>query len=104
MADRTSSDITVSAPRSAVMAVIADFAAYPDWATGIRSAEVVTADAGSRPQRVRFALESGPIKDRYVLAYNWDGDSAVRWELAEAGTMLTEMSGAYLLADDGGQG
>ena len=29
MADRTSSSITVAAPRAAVMAVIADFAAYP---------------------------------------------------------------------------
>jgi hypothetical protein len=27
---------------------------------------------------------------------------AVRWQLAEAGSMVTEMSGAYLLADEGG--
>jgi hypothetical protein len=83
------------------MAVIADFAAYPQWATGVRAAEVVEPGAGSRPRRVRFALDAGPIKDSYVLAYEWDGDTSVRWELAEPGTMLTAMSGAYLLADDG---
>jgi len=101
MADRTSSSITMTAPRGSVMGVIADFSAYPDWATGVRSAEVLEEGADSRPSRVRFALDAGLIKDSYVLAYEWDGDSAVRWTLAEPGTMVTEMSGAYLLADDG---
>jgi len=91
----------MTAPRGSVMGVIADFSAYPDWATGVRSAEVLEEGADSRPSRVRFALDAGLIKDSYVLAYEWDGDSAVRWTLAEPGTMVTEMSGAYLLADDG---
>ena len=99
MADRTSSSIVTTAPRGAVMGVIADFDSYPGWATGVRAAEVVEAGDGERPRRVRFVLDAGLIKDSYVLAYDWDGTSAVRWELAEAGTMVTEMSGAYLLAD-----
>jgi hypothetical protein len=101
MADRTSSSITTTAARGTVMGVIADFAAYPQWATGVRTAEVVEQGAGSRPRRVRFALDAGPIKDSYVLAYEWDGDTSVRWELAEPGMMVTAMSGAYILADDG---
>ena len=101
MADRTSSSITMSAARATVMGVIADFAAYPEWATGVSSAEVVEQGAGSRPERVRFVINAGPIKDSYVLAYQWDGDTAVRWTLAEPGSMVTEMTGAYLLADDG---
>jgi hypothetical protein len=101
VADRTSSSTIVTAPRSAVMGVIADFAAYPQWATGVSAAEVVESGPGGRPARVRFALDAGLIKDSYVLAYTWDGDAAVRWRLAEAGTMVTEMSGAYLLTEDG---
>jgi Polyketide cyclase / dehydrase and lipid transport len=101
MADRTSSSISMSAARGTVMGVIADFAAYPDWATGVRSAQIVEQGDEARPRRVRFALDAGIIKDSYVLAYDWDGDTAVRWQLAEAGTMVTEMSGAYQLADDG---
>jgi len=101
MADRTSSSITVAAGRSAVMGVIADFAAYPDWATGVRSAEVLQPGPDGRPGRVRFRLDAAVIRDSYVLAYDWDGDATVRWELAEPGSMVTEMSGAYLLADDG---
>lgn len=83
------------------MGVIADFGAYPDWATGVRSADVLEEGPGARPRRVRFGLDAGMIRDSYVLAYDWDGDAAVRWQLAEAGSMVTEMSGAYLLAEDG---
>ena len=101
MADRTSSSITVAAPPATVMGVIADFGAYPEWATGVRSAEAVEAGPDGRPRRVRFGLDAGVIRDSYVLAYDWDGDASVRWELAEAGSMVTEMSGAYLLTDDG---
>lgn len=101
MADRTSSSINVAAGRPTVMGVIADFGAYPEWATGVRSADVLEEEPGGRPKRVRFVLDAGVIRDSYVLAYDWNGDGAVRWRLAEAGSVVTEMSGAYLLAEDG---
>ena len=82
------------------MSVIADFAAYPDWATGVRSAKIVQAGADGRPAAVQFELDAGVIRDRYTLAYRWDGDAAVRWDLSEPGSMISEMSGGYLLADD----
>jgi hypothetical protein len=92
----------VAADPATVMGVIADFGAYPEWATGVRSAEVLQAGADGRPQRVRFRLDAGVIKDSYVLAYEWDGDAAVSWQLAEPGSMVTDMSGAYRLASSGG--
>jgi Polyketide cyclase / dehydrase and lipid transport len=102
MPDRTSSSITVAASQAAIMEVIADFGAYPDWATGVRSAEVLDREPDGRPLTVRFGLDTGPIRDSYVLAYEWDGDAAVRWQLAEPGSVVTEMSGAYLLAGSPG--
>jgi ribosome-associated toxin RatA of RatAB toxin-antitoxin module len=101
MADSTRSSAVIGVPRADVMAVIADFAAYPQWATAVRSAEILTRDADGRPATVRFALDAGIIKDSYVLGYQWDGDARVRWDLAEAGSMITEMSGGYQLADQG---
>ncbi len=101
MADKTTSSILVEVPREDVMTVIADFAAYPEWATAVRSAEVLSRDAGGRASAVRFRLDAGMIKDSYVLGYDWDGDRRVRWNLAEAGTMVSEMTGAYTLADRG---
>jgi Polyketide cyclase / dehydrase and lipid transport len=101
MADKTTSTILIAVPRKNVMSVIAEFAAYPDWATGVRSAQVLDSGADGRARRVRFMLDAGVIKDSYVLGYDWDDDSQVRWELAEPGSMISEMSGRYLLADQG---
>ena len=93
---RTSSDIVIAAPRADIMAVIADFAQYPEWATGVRQAEVVSGDA-SRPDQVHFVLDAGPIRDEYDLGYTWDDDNGVRWKLVRAGSMLTDMDGSYEL-------
>jgi carbon monoxide dehydrogenase subunit G len=101
MADRTTASITVAAPRAGVMAVIADFASYPEWASAVRSAEVIGRDGGGRASQVRFALDAGVIRDSYVLSYDWDGDDGVRWDLAEPGSVITALSGGYLLADAG---
>lgn len=98
MADRTSSTITIDASAPEIMAVIADFPAYPGWAEGITAAEVLTTAEDGRAEQVRMTLEAGPIKDTYVLAYDWIADDAVHWNLAEAGTMLTGMTGAYRFA------
>ena len=93
---RTASDIVIDAPAEAIMAVIADFAAYPEWATGVQVADVVTGPE-DRAKRVHFVLDAAPIKDEYDLSYTWDGDASVSWCLAEKGSMLTSMDGAYLL-------
>ena len=86
------------------MAVIADFAAYPQWATGVRTTEIVERGADGRASRVRFTLDAGPIKDRFVLRYQWDGDAQVRWDFdpAEPGAKISELSGGYVLAERAG--
>ena len=93
---RTASDIVIDATPAAIMAVIADFGSYPDWATGVRTADVVSGSS-DRADQVHFVLDAAPIRDEYDLAYTWDGDAAVSWSLAESGSMLTSMDGAYVL-------
>ncbi|MBV6725743.1 SRPBCC family protein [Nocardioides daeguensis] len=107
MAEQTSSSIVVDAPAADVMAVIADFAAYPQWAKGVTVAEVRSSyDAGDptqagRAREVFFALDVSPIKDEYTLSYVWDGDRQVTWTLVE-GKMLKALEGAYVLRETGG--
>jgi ribosome-associated toxin RatA of RatAB toxin-antitoxin module len=100
MAEQTTSSIVVDAPAAEVMAVIADFPAYPEWAQGMKKAEVVEEGAGGRADKVHFELEAAPIKDSYTLAYDWKGDSSVTWVLTE-GKMLKAMEGAYVLEPSG---
>ncbi len=102
MAARTSSRITIDAPRADVMAVIADFDAYPQWASAVRTAETLGHNASGRASQVRFTLDAGVIKDTYVLGYDWDGDAGVRWQLAQPGSVISGMSGGYALADRAG--
>jgi ribosome-associated toxin RatA of RatAB toxin-antitoxin module len=102
MAEQTTSSIVIEAPPSAVMAVIADFSAYPEWAQGMKQVEVVQKGGGGRAARVHFELEASPIRDSYVLEYDWRGDEQVTWHLVE-GKMLKAMEGAYILREvDGG--
>jgi len=100
MAEQTSSSIDIDAPPAAVMDVIADFAAYPDWAKGVKQATVRAEGDGGRAQEVFFSLDVAPIKDEYTLAYTWNGDHDVIWTLAE-GKMLRALDGAYVLSDRG---
>jgi carbon monoxide dehydrogenase subunit G len=94
---RTTSDIVIDAPPADIMGVIADFEAYPVWATGVKTADVVQVADNGRAQQVHFVLDAAPIRDEYDLSYVWDGDHAVSWSLAEAGAMLKSMDGAYIL-------
>jgi ribosome-associated toxin RatA of RatAB toxin-antitoxin module len=104
MAEQTSSSIVVDAPAAQVMAVIADFPAYPQWAKGVIRAEVRSTypegEQGGRAREVFFALDVSPIKDEYTLAYTWHDDSSVTWKLSE-GKMLRSLDGAYVLRETG---
>ncbi|WP_203335401.1 SRPBCC family protein [Nocardioides limicola] len=102
MAEQTTSSIVIEASPAAVMDVIADFASYPTWAKGVKTAEVHGTTPEGRAERVAFRLEVPPIKDSYTLAYTWQGDDQVTWTLVEAG-MLTALDGAYVLRDLGGR-
>jgi ribosome-associated toxin RatA of RatAB toxin-antitoxin module len=100
MAEQTTSSIVVGASPAAVMAVIADFEAYPSWAKGVKVADVVSTQPDGRASEVHFVLDVAPIKDDYTLAYVWDGDEQVTWTLSR-GNMLRALDGAYELRDLG---
>jgi ribosome-associated toxin RatA of RatAB toxin-antitoxin module len=100
MAEQTTSSINIEASPSEVMDVIADFDSYPHWATGVKTAEVVSELPDGRAEKVFFRLDVSPIKDEYTLAYIWTGNDQVTWVLAQ-GKMLRALDGAYVLADRG---
>ncbi|HEX5512217.1 MAG TPA: SRPBCC family protein [Actinomycetales bacterium] len=103
MAEHTESSTVIDAAPADVLAVIADLEAYPDWAGGVKSVEVLSTKSG-RPQQARFQLDSGPIKDTYVLEYTWPssrtGTGVVSWVLVEA-NIISKLDGQYDLAREG---
>jgi|SRR5438067_2611311 len=96
MAEQSTQSIEVDAPPERVMAVIADFASYPEWAKQVRETEVLAEEDG-RAKQVRLTLDAGPIKDVYTLEYDWDEDGqAVSWHLVK-GQMQRAQDGRYVL-------
>lgn len=97
MADATTSSIIIAAPPEQVMAVIADFPAYPTWAEQINDVEILSEGDEGRAEQVRFTMDAGPIKDSYTLAYTWaPDDRSVRWTLVK-GQMQRAQDGSYVL-------
>ncbi|WP_404815688.1 SRPBCC family protein [Streptomyces thermolineatus] len=102
MAEHTRSSITIEASPAEVMAVISDFARYPEWTGEVKQAEILSKDAAGRAEQVRLVLDAGAIKDDHTLAYTWIGDHEVRWSLVKS-QMLRALDGAYVLVPlDGG--
>lgn len=102
MAEHTTSSITMDAAPAEVMAVIADFARYPEWTGEVQEAEVVSTDSSGRAERVRLLLDAGAIKDEHTLAYTWEDEHHVRWSLVTS-QMLRALDGSYRLRPlDGG--
>jgi Polyketide cyclase / dehydrase and lipid transport len=99
MADETTESITIGAGPDQVMAVIADFPAYPEWANMVKTVEVLDEGPRGRAKRVRFTLDAGPISDTYTLDYEWADDGlSVRWGLVR-GQIQRAQRGSYVLTD-----
>ncbi|EIE99684.1 SRPBCC family protein [Saccharomonospora glauca] len=97
MAEQSTQSIEIEAAPAAIMAVIADLPAYPEWAKAVRETEILATDDKGRAAEVRFTLDSGPVKDVYTLAYDWADDGlSVSWHLVK-GQMQKAQEGRYLL-------
>src|SRR6476659_5191049 len=101
MAEQSTQSIVVEAPASDVMAVIADFPAYPQWVAAAKKVEVVEPGDDGRAKQVHFVLDAGAVKDDYVLDYTWDDDRKVSWTLVK-GQMQKRNDGSYTLVDTDG--
>jgi ribosome-associated toxin RatA of RatAB toxin-antitoxin module len=102
MADQSTQSIVVEAPAADVMAVIADFDAYPTWVAAAKRVEVVETGPDGRAQRVHFVLDAGAVKDDYVLDYTWEDDRRVSWTLVK-GQMQKRQEGSYTLVESDGR-
>ncbi len=102
MPDESTQSIVIDAAPEQIMAVIADFPAYPEWAAAIKAAEVLSEGPDGRAEQVRFELDAGVVKDQYVLAYDWAPDGlSVHWELVK-GQIQKAQRGSYVLEPSDG--
>jgi ribosome-associated toxin RatA of RatAB toxin-antitoxin module len=100
MAEHAEGTTEVLATPSEVMAVIADFEAYPDWVGNLEQVEVLARDRRGRGTRVAFRLRT-PLGDQaYTLAYRYQPrDAGVSWTYVEGS--LEDLAGSYTLEPTG---
>ncbi|MFM7360099.1 MAG: SRPBCC family protein [Actinomycetota bacterium] len=101
MADFSSNSQNIEAPASEVAAVLLDLESYPSWSSAIKSVEVQERDGANRPTKAIVKIEAGVLKDRATLNYDYSKfPGAISFSLEEA-DLMTEMSGTYLIEDNG---
>ena len=96
MAEHAEGSTEVHATPAEVMAVVADFEAYPEWVGALEEVEVLARDRRGRGTRVAFRLGT-PVGDQaYTLAYRYEPrDAGMSWTYVE-GT-LDDLAGSYAL-------
>jgi ribosome-associated toxin RatA of RatAB toxin-antitoxin module len=95
MAEQTEGSVDIEATPKEIMAVITDFEAYPEWAEGMKGAEVLKKDKQGRGKQVKFAVSSLGLSDTLVFDYTYAaGDKGVSWDLVEAGNVKA-LAGSY---------
>jgi len=101
MSDLSKNSITIEASAADVSKVLFDLAEYPNWSTAIKSVEVLEKDASDRATKVKMSIDAGVMKDRVTLDYDWaSAPSRLDFSLDYA-DLLTEMTGSYLIKDNG---
>lgn len=101
MADRVTETTTIAAGPDVIRSVLVDFGSYPEWATDLKSADVV-AGAGTDAPEVRFRAAGMGRSTSYTLRYDLSDPAKVAWVLID-GDLTRKLDGHYLLsAVDGG--
>jgi uncharacterized membrane protein len=94
--------IETKADAGTVFEVAADLTAYPKWASGVNSVEILETDPEDRPLRARFEVEGFVKRINYVLEYEYEYPHKIAWS-AVPGDDIEEMDGYYeFKALDGG--
>lgn len=94
MAESTVQSIDIRATPQACFDVAADIAVYPEWATGVRSTEVLEETPDGRVHRATFVID-GMVKEiEYSLTYQYDYPHEMTWS-ADPGDDIRELEGSY---------
>ena len=101
MTSATTSTVSIAASAEEVRAVLFDIATYPSWSTSFKAVTVLASDGQGRPTQVSMSVDAGALKDKPTLNYDWSAyPDRLDFSLEEA-NVLTEMSGAFIVKDNG---
>lgn len=101
MSNPTSSTLSIAASADDVRAVLFDIANFPTWSTSFKSVTVLASNGEGRPTQVKLSVDAGALKDKPTLNFDWSAyPDRVDYSLEDA-DLLTDMTGAYIVKDNG---
>ena len=101
MSSVSTSTVSIAASADEVRAVLFDIASYPSWSTSFKSVTVLASDGQGRPTQVSMSVDAGALKDKPTLNYDWSAyPDRLDFSLEDA-DLLTQMSGGYIVKDNG---
>jgi hypothetical protein len=101
MSSVSTSTVSITASADEVRAVLFDIASYPSWSTSFKSVTVLASDGQGRPTQVSMSVDAGALKDKPTLNYDWSAyPDRLDFSLEDA-ELLTQMSGGYIVKDNG---
>jgi carbon monoxide dehydrogenase subunit G len=102
MTESSTQSITIDATPDRITSVICDFPSYPQWATAVKTVEVVEEYEDGYPSQVRFVVDAGVVADEYTLRYEYADDiSRIEWHLVGPSKMQKRQDGSYDIEDNG---
>ena len=100
MAEQTEGEIDINATPEDILEVITDFEAYPQWAQGVKKAEVKKTDSKGRPTEVYMEVGQMGFNASYTLTYKYKAkNGGLSWTSKDASGAVKSLKGEYDLEE-----
>jgi uncharacterized membrane protein len=99
--DEATAEIHVDAPAKRCFEVAVDYERYPEWATDVKTVEVLDLDGDGRGRRIRYEISALGRTIGYTLDYDYaDAPEGFSWQLFQ-GDIVTRLDGSYRFEPEG---
>jgi ribosome-associated toxin RatA of RatAB toxin-antitoxin module len=97
MTEKSTATVLIDAPLADVQGALFAVAAYPEWLSSIKKAEVLESDGSGRALKAKLSIDAGMMKDRVTLDYDWSAAPLTLSFSMDEADLLTQMDGTYIL-------
>ncbi|MGA9376989.1 MAG: SRPBCC family protein [Mycobacterium sp.] len=95
-----SKTVEVSAPAAAIMAIVADFEAYPQWNEEVTGAWVLARYEDGRPSQLRLDTTVAGMDGTYIQAVYYPGDNQIQ-TVMQQGNLFSKQEQLFAVVDMG---
>lgn len=95
-----SKTVEVSAPAAAIMAIVADFEAYPQWNEEVTGAWVLARYEDGRPSQLRLDTMVAGMDGTYIQAVYYPGDNQIQ-TVMQQGNLFSKQEQLFAVVDMG---